>query len=1483
MWERLIKMNPKFIIMYNNNYEGMYKLALDRGYKINENDLIKHKNLRNSTTIMDKAVEIDPNFIKYRECYNLGEYNTDYELIDDAMDRGYEPTIEDLEKNNLLGLSAKLIIYLIRNGHPEAIKFCKCDYRKLEKDNYHDDPFDDIDSSFKKTNYVEDALKNYTPTYEDLEKNHYLGNYDVIMKIILKENVNAIKYYKMNEVYATSEDDNLIKYAIDSGYVPNIDDVKRNNLLSRNSSIFEKLIFMNSSAILYYSGKDESIFKLALENDYKPKPDDLSKNFFLRYNDDIMLILIKEDSSLIKEYMGETEKIFEVAYNLGFKEDKIIEFMKTSTNIYSSIFKSKFIFKKILEVDVTLFNYYQGNDREIFELAFQKKYKPDEIILKRYYNNANFYTCVMKYNIEHFKYFKPFGDKDFKLVLDAVSLGYIPDEEKMESYEESFGFLYEKNDIVSKLIKIKPNYIKYYNGDDLNVYKIALENAFLPNEELVKYKLSRNLEIMVLIVKLNPEYIKYADKNYYSLTLLKILALDYVPTLEEVKKTYSIRSNYEAMKKLINIDYHYVECMSLNVEQSKELYEIAFNKGYRPKLDNLKDFLFYPNIIIQYLIKLDFNLIDKYDGVDINIFNLVIDKYPKIDIDKIIKMEDSYKKANYLIIYLIRTKNYNILKQENIKNIYHFDRLFEIAIKLGYNPTIKDISYKTWNCFDFDRLKNIVDNSNIVDCLNKICFLNLSDELFKEIQDYIYESKNIDFAKKYYDIINSYNYDKIKFIMNFSKYRDFLNKSNIREEDFIQYAFLISYDWFNDMLNIYNNNINEFIYVKNFFFDNYYFKDEQDSNSVSNIKAFIELLKNYSRYPELCLNIVNNKNKLNNEIISSLYYLFKNNDVIEEENKPKTIDDILKISSLFKNKYSKDLDNIEEKNIDEVKDVLCRLLFNDTFENVKIKLKIYGGTKNLRQLLFENKKNINLVDEIMEMMIFTSMMEDVIYSDDKEGLIEVSNRILDNHDLSIRCMMLFSEFEEKMRVLFEKELDENLTKLKTDGFNKDIIDENMTKEYGVEIIDFTDKKYCLLEHTMSARETEEELVNGIATDDKNTICLSPGSHRNQVIYRSNNSIIFATDEIPKGVFIRSSPLNMGSNGTVKNYSYEDTDSTSLREQRGVLKTSEAGEYNSEVLCFRQGIKFKYIILPGGREPSNKELEIAQNYNLKFVKIQELKTTIPNPKNIAEENLELKKKENNSFEKIEELKKMKKLLITKSTGLRKIAIFTDAHSLFEPTLAILEDARKNGITEIYSLGDNIGTGPNPKEVMELLDEYGVKSLKGNHELYATIGVDSFKEHLIDAGGQRAYDEALKNSTWTRNELTEKQLKEIEDNPEDRVVEIGGEEILLSHFSKDYNTGEEKEIPEGVSQVFQGHTHFENNSDGKKTLRGAGIGDNRGNKGKAYYIILTEKPEGGYEIETRLIDYDTKSLMHDINESTLNDSDKNKISVWAGVKK
>ena len=44
-----------------------------------------------------------------------------------------------------------------------------------------------------------------------------------------------------------------------------------------------------------------------------------------------------------------------------------------------------------------------------------------------------------------------------------------------------------------------------------------------------------------------------------------------------------------------------------------------------------------------------------------------------------------------------------------------------------------------------------------------------------------------------------------------------------------------------------------------------------------------------------------------------------------------------------------------------------------------------------------------------------------------------------------------------------------------------------------------------------------------------------------------------------------------------------------------------------------------------------------------------------------------------------------MFVAQSDKPRSIAILTDAYGLFEPTLAVLEDARKRGITEIYSLG------------------------------------------------------------------------------------------------------------------------------------------------------------------------------------------------------
>ena len=124
--------------------------------------------------------------------------------------------------------------------------------------------------------------------------------------------------------------------------------------------------------------------------------------------------------------------------------------------------------------------------------------------------------------------------------------------------------------------------------------------------------------------------------------------------------------------------------------------------------------------------------------------------------------------------------------------------------------------------------------------------------------------------------------------------------------------------------------------------------------------------------------------------------------------------------------------------------------------------------------------------------------------------------------------------------------------------------------------------------------------------------------------------------------------------------------------------------------------------------------------------------------------------------------------------RKIAIFTDSHALLEPTQAIIEDIKKRGITEIYSLGDNIGDGPNPKEVIDLLESQNVISIAGNSEEYIRIGVPSFP-YLF---GIRKDEIA-----WTKKQIEESREKIISRYPTYIELEIGRKKIALCHFAND----------------------------------------------------------------------------------------------------
>jgi predicted phosphodiesterase len=87
---------------------------------------------------------------------------------------------------------------------------------------------------------------------------------------------------------------------------------------------------------------------------------------------------------------------------------------------------------------------------------------------------------------------------------------------------------------------------------------------------------------------------------------------------------------------------------------------------------------------------------------------------------------------------------------------------------------------------------------------------------------------------------------------------------------------------------------------------------------------------------------------------------------------------------------------------------------------------------------------------------------------------------------------------------------------------------------------------------------------------------------------------------------------------------------------------------------------------------------------------------------------------------------------------KRALISDIHSNIESLEAVLADIRDQGITEIYCLGDLVGYGPNPREVIDEIMRCPV-CLLGNHDQGALFDPEGF-----NSGAERAI-------FWTRNEL------------------------------------------------------------------------------------------------------------------------------------
>ncbi len=64
---------------------------------------------------------------------------------------------------------------------------------------------------------------------------------------------------------------------------------------------------------------------------------------------------------------------------------------------------------------------------------------------------------------------------------------------------------------------------------------------------------------------------------------------------------------------------------------------------------------------------------------------------------------------------------------------------------------------------------------------------------------------------------------------------------------------------------------------------------------------------------------------------------------------------------------------------------------------------------------------------------------------------------------------------------------------------------------------------------------------------------------------------------------------------------------------------------------------------------------------------------------------------------------------------RIAIVSDIHANMEALFSVLSDIDRSNVDAIISLGDNIGYGPEPDQVLNQIQKRDIPSIMGNHEL------------------------------------------------------------------------------------------------------------------------------------------------------------------------
>ncbi len=147
------------------------------------------------------------------------------------------------------------------------------------------------------------------------------------------------------------------------------------------------------------------------------------------------------------------------------------------------------------------------------------------------------------------------------------------------------------------------------------------------------------------------------------------------------------------------------------------------------------------------------------------------------------------------------------------------------------------------------------------------------------------------------------------------------------------------------------------------------------------------------------------------------------------------------------------------------------------------------------------------------------------------------------------------------------------------------------------------------------------------------------------------------------------------------------------------------------------------------------------------------------------------------------------------------LLSDAHSNLEALEACLELARGK-YEEALCLGDLVGYGPNPNEVIEVIKPLARVIIRGNHDKACSGVTDAADFNPL----------ARMGTEWTRQALTPEHYEFLRSLPSGPVMMEGFSIVHGSPLDEDqYIVGPAQALPllraPQSQTVFYGHTHFQ----------------------------------------------------------------------------